>query len=165
MSLQKNRIPVQITVIGIGNTLYSDEGVGIHVLPLLEERMQHYKNVEIIEGATDGMRLLGPVEDTDHLIILDAINGGEAPGTIYSVYDEAIPAFYGIKMSVHQVGFQEVLFASRIRERVPAHMAMFGVQPASLEFGIGLSETVSSTLDALVDRIEDQVRKWTVSDE
>jgi len=153
-----------ILVLGIGNTLYSDEGVGIHVLPLLQERLAKYKQVEILEGATDGIRLLGPVEDTDHLLIIDAMNGGLAPGAIYRVKDNAIPAYYGVKMSVHQVGFQEVLFAARIRERLPAHMVMLGVQPESLEFGIGLSDTVTSALPELIEAIEDQVKEWIVDD-
>lgn len=156
---------VPITILGIGNTLYSDEGVGVHVLSLLEERLKSYENVEIFEGATDGMRLLGPVEDTDHLLIVDAMNGGKAPGTIYSVKNEAIPAYYGVKMSVHQVGFQEVLFAARIRERLPRHMVMIGVQPASLEFGVGLSGTVESSLEELMDQIEAQVRDWMKGNE
>ncbi|TCZ78310.1 hydrogenase maturation protease [Paenibacillus albiflavus] len=163
MSSEQSLHP-SILVLGIGNTLYSDEGVGIHVLPLLQERLAKYDQVEILEGATDGIRLLGPVEDTDHLLIIDAINGGKEPGSIYSVKDNAIPAYYGVKMSVHQVGFQEVLFAARIRERLPAHMVMFGVQPESLEFGIGLSDTVTSALQGLIEAIEDQVKEWIIHD-
>ncbi|WP_051621188.1 HyaD/HybD family hydrogenase maturation endopeptidase [Paenibacillus sp. UNC451MF] len=164
-NIPNKTISPSVTILGIGNTLYSDEGVGIHILPLLRERLQTYHHVEIIEGATDGIRLLGPVEETEHLIIVDAMNGGEIPGTVYKVVNEEIPAYFGVKMSVHQVGFQEVLFAARIRERLPAHMIMFGVQPASLEFGIGLSATVTSVLVELVDRIEAQLREWTAQDE
>ncbi|NOU93249.1 hydrogenase maturation protease [Paenibacillus sp. LMG 31456] len=162
---ESNRSPIAITILGIGNTLYSDEGVGVQVLPLLHERLLPFGNIEIIEGATDGIRLLGPVEDTDHLLIIDAMNGGQVPGTIYSVKNEAIPAYYGVKMSVHQVGFQEVLFAARIRERLPSHMVMFGVQPASLDFGVGLSSIVESSLGELTDRIEAQVLDWMTEDE
>ncbi len=152
--------PEKITVIGLGNTLYTDEGVGIHVLPFLEEALAGVENVEIIEGSTDGIRLLGPVEDTDQLILLDSINGPELPGFVYTVEREDIPAYCNVKMSVHQLGFQEVLFAARIRERVPAKMVLFGVQPASLEFGIGLSDTVRERLAALTELVHGQIREW-----
>lgn len=158
--LQKKSDFVPITVIGLGNTLYTDEGVGIHILPMLEDALQGYSGVEIIEGSTDGIRLLGPVEETDHLIILDSINGGCPPGSIYTVEKADIPAYCGVKMSVHQLGFQEVLFASRIRERLPDNMVLFGIQPASLEFGIGMTETVQSRLPELVGRVMDQIKIW-----
>lgn len=149
-----------VTIIGLGNTLYTDEGAGIHILPLLREALRDCGHAEIIEGSTDGIRLLGPVEDTDHLILLDAIRGGRTPGTLYTLTGSEIPAYCGAKLSVHQLGFQEVLFAARIRDRLPAHMVMFGVQPESLEFGIGLSKTVEACLPDLVERVCQQIREW-----
>lgn len=154
----------KVTIIGLGNTLYSDEGVGIHILPLVSEALKDIPNVEIIEGSTDGIRLLGPVEDTEQLILLDCINGGQPPGSFYTVAKEEIPAYCGVKLSVHQLGFQEVLFAARIRERTPQRMVMFGVQPASLEFGIGLSELIEGCQDALVQMVCRQIGKWRNED-
>jgi hydrogenase maturation protease len=149
-----------VTIIGIGNTLYTDEGVGVHILPLLREAFKEDSNVDIVEGSTDGIRLLGPVEDTNYLIVLDAVNGGQPPGTIYTLVGEEIPAYCGAKMSVHQLGFQEVLFAARIRDRLPAHMVLFGIQPASLEFGIGLSAEVEGELEIMLNRIKNQIKEW-----
>lgn len=154
----------KITIIGIGNTLYTDEGVGIHVLPLLEEALKHEADVEIIEGSTDGIRLLGPVEETDQLILLDSINGGRPPGSVYTVEREDIPAYCNVKMSVHQLGFQEVLFAARIRDRLPDRMVLFGIQPESLEFGIGLSDTVQGKLSGIVELVCRQIKEWRSGD-
>ncbi|WP_071318147.1 HyaD/HybD family hydrogenase maturation endopeptidase [Anaerobacillus isosaccharinicus] len=153
----------KITILGIGNTLYSDEGVGVHILPLLHKVLKDKseEEVEIIEGATDGMRLLGPVEDTDYLIIIDAINAGKEPGTIISIKNDDIPAYFGIKMSIHQVGFQEVLFAARIRERLPEEMIMFGIQPESLKLGLELTSTVNDRLIDLANQIKSQVDTWS----
>lgn len=149
-----------VTVIGIGNTLYTDEGIGIHVLPLLREAAGNASGVEIVEGSTDGIRLLGPVEDAECLIILDAVNAGMPPGSLIELRDEAIPAYCGAKMSVHQLGFQEVLFAARIRERLPSRMVLFGVQPGSLEFGIGLSAAGEAAMAPLVERVCRQIHEW-----
>ncbi|WP_040208550.1 HyaD/HybD family hydrogenase maturation endopeptidase [Neobacillus jeddahensis] len=150
----------KITILGIGNTLFSDEGVGIHLLPLLVEALKEDEQIEIIEGLTDGMKLLGPVEDTDNLIIIDAINAGKEGGTIISLEGEEIPAYFGIKMSIHQLGFQEVLFAAKLRERYPRQIVMFGMQPTSLQLGIGLTETNQNKLDDLLTIVLDQVHRW-----
>lgn len=153
----------KITILGIGNTLYSDEGVGVQVIPILKEliNVNHEGGIDIIEGATDGMKLLGPVEDCDYLIIIDAINAGKKPGTLITIRNEEIPKYFGIKMSVHQVGFQEVLFAARIRDCLPKEMIMFGIQPESLNLGVELTETVKSSLPELANLIKQQVELWS----
>jgi hydrogenase maturation protease len=153
----------KITILGIGNTLFSDEGVGIHLLPLLREALSDYEDVEIIEGLTDGMRLLGPVEAAEYLIIIDAINAGKVPGTIITLVGDEIPAYFGIKMSVHQLGFQEVLMAAKLRERYPKEIVMFGMQPYSLELGVELTDTIQQNLGALRDVVLNQVNYWRQS--
>ncbi|WHY84340.1 HyaD/HybD family hydrogenase maturation endopeptidase [Neobacillus novalis] len=150
----------RITILGIGNTLFSDEGVGVHLLPILEEALKDDKNIEIIEGLTDGMKLLGPVEDAEYLIIIDAINAGKEGGTIITLVGEEIPAYFGIKMSVHQLGFQEVLFAAQMRERYPKQIVMFGMQPTSLQLGVELTETNQRKLGELAEVVIDQVNRW-----
>lgn len=151
---------MHITILGIGNTLYSDEGVGIHALPLLEEVFADDENVELVEGSTDGIKLLGPVEEADFLIVIDAINAGLEGGSLIALYDDEIPAYYGIKMSIHQVTFQEVLFAAKLRESYPKKIVMIGVQPESLELGVELSEKVRSRLPQLVERVKAEVDAW-----
>jgi hydrogenase maturation protease len=150
----------KITILGIGNTLFSDEGVGIHFLPILENALKDYENIEIIEGLTDGMRLLGPVEDAENLIIIDAINAGKEGGTIIALEGEEIPAYFGVKMSIHQLGFWEVLFAAKMRERYPKQIMMFGMQPTSLELGVGLTETNRKKLVDLAKAVINQVIYW-----
>ncbi|MEH7500503.1 HyaD/HybD family hydrogenase maturation endopeptidase [Neobacillus drentensis] len=154
------QIDQKITILGIGNTLFSDEGVGIHLLPLLEDALKDYENIEIIEGLTDGMKLLGPVEDAENLIIIDAINAGKEPGTIITLVGDEIPAYFGIKMSIHQLGFQEVLLAAKLRERFPKQIVMFGMQPTSLQMGIELTETNQKKLGCLAETVIEQVKSW-----
>jgi hydrogenase maturation protease len=155
------QIEPKITILGIGNTLFSDEGVGIHLLPNLEEALKDFENVEIIEGLTDGMRLLGPVEDAENLIIIDAINAGKEGGTIITLNGDEIPGYFGIKMSIHQLGFQEVLLAAKMRDHYPKQIIMFGMQPTSLELGIELTETNRSKLDELAQIVINQVNRWS----
>ncbi|XJZ25872.1 HyaD/HybD family hydrogenase maturation endopeptidase [Bacillota bacterium Lsc_1132] len=158
--MTNKRTNEKITILGIGNTLFSDEGVGIHLLPMLETALEGYANVEIIEGLTDGMRLLEPVEDAENLIIIDAINAGKKGGTIISLFGDDIPAYFGVKMSIHQLGFQEVLLTAKMRERYPKRIAMFGMQPTSLELGIELTNTNREKLPELADAVVHQVNEW-----
>lgn len=155
---EKNRS--QITILGIGNTLYTDEGLGVHALSALESIYGMDPQVELVDGSTDGMSLLGPVEDTDHLIVIDAINAGKEGGHLITLHGDDIPAYYGIKMSIHQLGFQEVLLASKLRDQYPKHIVMMGMQPTSLELGIGLSETNEAQLPELVKLVVQQVNQW-----
>ena len=150
----------QITILGIGNTLYTDEGLGVHAIAALQEQYSMDPQVQLIDGSTDGMSLLGPVEDTDYLIVIDAINAGKEGGHIIELHGNDIPAYYGIKMSIHQLGFQEVLLASKLRERYPKNIVMIGMQPTSLELGIGLSETNEAQLPEMFKLVEQQVNKW-----
>jgi hydrogenase maturation protease len=156
----KNNCP-KITILGIGNTLFSDEGVAIHLLPILEEALKDYENIEIIEGLTDGMRLLGPVEDAENLLIIDAINAGKPGGTIITLEGDEIPAYFGIKMSIHQLGFQEVLLAAKMRDRYPKKIVMFGMQPTSLELGIELTKPNQDKLPELAKAVINQVNRWS----
>ena len=155
---EKNRN--QITILGIGNTLYTDEGLGVHALAALQEKYGMDQQVQLVDGSTDGMSLLGPVEDTDYLIVIDAINAGKDGGHIIELHGNDIPAYYGIKMSIHQLGFQEVLLAAKLRERYPKNIVMIGMQPTSLELGIELSETNEAQLPKLLKLVEQQVNKW-----
>ncbi|WML60035.1 HyaD/HybD family hydrogenase maturation endopeptidase [Neobacillus sp. PS2-9] len=158
--MTNRKVESKITILGIGNTLFSDEGVGIHLLPLLEEALKEVDHIEIIEGLTDGMRLLGPVEEAENLIIIDAINAGKEGGTIISLVGEEIPTYFGIKMSIHQLGFQEVLLAAKMRERYPKQIVMFGMQPTSLELGVELTETNRKKLGELANAVIEQVHNW-----
>lgn len=151
----------RIKIIGIGNTLYTDEGVGVHIIPYLEEALKDYDGVEIIDGATDAMRLLEPVEEADYLIVIDAVNAGKPGGELIILRQEEIPKYYGVKMSVHQIGFQEVLFAAQLRDRLPKEMVLFGIQPYSLELNVGLSDIVRKKIPEVVSLVVEQVQQWS----
>lgn len=160
MKQMRNNSEQKITILGIGNTLFSDEGVAIHLLPILEKKLQDDENIEIIMGLTDGMKLLAPVEEAENLIIVDAINAGKAGGTIITLEGDDIPAYYGIKMSIHQMGFQEVLLAAKLQGRYPKRIVMFGMQPTSLELGVELTEINRAKLPDLAQVVIDQVKRW-----
>lgn len=149
-----------ITVMGIGNLLYSDEGMGVHILPALREAFSGQADVEVIEGATDGMLLLAPVESTNFLLVIDAIQADKPPGEIICLEDEDIPKYMSLKMSIHQGGFQEVLALAKFRGRLPQYMFLCGIQPESLKLGMELTDVVKEQLPSLIQVVQDKVNEW-----
>lgn len=149
-----------ITILGIGNILYADEGIGMHCMPILEDYYKNAADVNVHYGATDGMMLLSVVEDTEYLLIVDAINANKQPGTIIKLVNEEIPQYVGIKMSIHQIGFSEVLAAAKFRECLPAEMVMIGMQPFSLSLRAEITNEAQNKTPHLLACIKKQVEKW-----
>ena len=147
-------------VLGLGNILNRDEGLGVHALAALEERLGPHAQVELVDGGTIGLSLLPLVEACGHLLVLDAVNAGQPPGTIVELRDDEIPLYAGARLSQHQVTFQEVLGLARMRGRHPPHLHLIGVQPADLSVGVGISATVEAALPQVAERAFKAVQAW-----
>jgi hydrogenase maturation protease len=147
-------------VLGLGNILYSDEGVGVEALRSLTARLGEQDRVEIIDGGTLGLNLLPIVEDCSYLLVLDTINAGKAPGTLIELPGEEIPLYAGIKLSEHQVTFQEVLGLATLRGHVPPHLYLVGVQPQELAMGIGLTPVVAAAVPLMIERAVAVLHDW-----
>ncbi len=146
-------------ILGIGNLLNRDEGVGIHAIRTLQgENLGG--DWEIVDGGTLGLYLLPLVEESSHLLVLDAIDGHQAPGTLIELAREEVPLFSTIKMSQHQLLFQEVLALAQVRGRLPGHLTLLGVQPADLDVGVDLSPAVAQALPRLTARAAEILREW-----
>jgi hydrogenase maturation protease len=153
----------RITVLGVGNLLRTDEGVGVHGVRALSDRhREDMPEVEFLDGGTLGLNLLPYVEESSSLLILDAVDCGYPPGTVIELEGDSIPRFAGIKLSEHQVTLQEVLGLAQIRGRLPERMMLIGIQPADLETGDSLSATVSATLPEMLAKAEATLRSWSV---
>ncbi len=138
----------RVVVMGLGNLLWADEGFGVRVAERLYAHYHWPEDVEIVDGGTQGLNLLGYVESASHLLILDAIDYGLEPGTLRTYAGERIPAYLSAKkMSLHQNSFSEVLALADIRGHLPAHIALVGLQPAMLDdYGGSLSELAREQL-------------------
>ncbi len=152
----------KILVLGLGNILLSDEGVGIHAIRLLRERYQFPQEVEILDGGTLALDLLPYVEEADRLLIVDAIQMGAPPGTLVRLEGEQIPAMLSLKYSPHQIGLGDVLALAKLRGRCPSEIVLWGVQVASLEAGLELSPAVAAKLETLILNILGELKRWGV---
>jgi hydrogenase maturation protease len=147
-------------VLGLGNTLNRDEGLGVHALEPLKARLGDRQEIEVLDGGVLGLDLLPLVESCSHLLLLDAADTGAPPGTVTVLDKDEIPLFARLKLSFHQVGFQEVLQFANIRGRLPERLALVGAQPADVSIGFGLSGKVQAALPEIVDRAIGILEAW-----
>ena len=146
----------RILILGVGNLLLSDEGLGVHVARKLME-MDFPPEVEVLDGGTDGFGLMHALLEADRLILVDAVRGGGAPGSIYRFGIEDCPPFPDIfKTSVHQISILEVINLSGLIGSTP-RTTVIGVEPKRLEMGMELSPQIEATIPKVIQLIKEEV--------
>lgn len=148
------------TVIGLGNPLMGDDGLGLRVCERLVTGWHIPPDVEVVDGGTWGMNLLPTIEDASSLLLLDAIDRGLPPGTPIVLTRDEIPRALSLKVSPHQVDLREVLALAQLRGTLPGRLTMLGVQPQRVELGEGLSPSVEAQVDTVVESALEQLRRW-----
>ena len=152
----------RIVVLGVGNLLMQDEGVGIHAVRQLGCRYRFPENVELIDGGTSGLDLLPLLEDAGRLIVIDALRCDRAPGTVVLLRDEEAPAFFRTKLSPHQVGLADLLAMLSFKGTAPASVTIVGVVPSEMALGMELSPVVSYSMDWLLATVVDELARCGV---
>lgn len=140
-------------ILGVGNILLGDEGIGIRVVEELENRYVFPEEVTVLDGGTSGIELLRYIEGRDLLIVIDAMRAGLAPGTVFRVEDEDVPKRFMSRISPHQIGLSDLLAVGILSDQIPRRMVLFGIEPECLATGITLSASVNATVDKIIDAI------------
>lgn len=154
---------MRIVVLGVGNILLSDEGLGVRAIERLQRSYSWPPEVKLIDGGTCGMELLEDIEGLDALIMVDAIRAGQAPGTPILLAGDAIPVFFKTKLSPHQVGLCDVLATLEFLGRAPKDTTIMGLQPHSLALGMELSSEIEASMPALMQMLVAQLAKLGIS--
>lgn len=153
----------QITILGVGNYLFTDEGVGIRVIEKLEKEYQFPEHVVPVDGGVLGVHLMGVISAADHLIVVDAIRNKHAPGTLYRLAGEQIPARILAKNSLHQVDLLEALTLVKAIDRSP-ETVIVGVEPEDIEtMGLTLTTTVEAKMEDLTKMVLVELDRLGVS--
>ena len=152
--------PKRKVVLGLGNLLFGDEGFGIHAVQIMHARHNSRYPVEWVDGGVLGLNLLPLVEDCSHLLVFDAVDAGLPGGTLVEMARDEIPLCVGVKMSEHQLGFQEVLAIANFRGHYPTHLHLIGVQPVDLSTHVGLSPSVGASLPAVERCAIEILQEW-----
>ncbi len=143
----------KVTILGIGNVLWADEGFGVRTVEALNRSHSFADNVQLIDGGTQGIYLVQHVQAADILVVFDAIDYGLPPGTLRLIEGDDVPSFMGAKkMSLHQTGFQEVLAMAELLGDYPQDVLLVGVQPQQLEdYGGSLRPVVNAQIGPAID--------------
>lgn len=143
---------MRIVILGIGNTILSDEGVGVHAAEALRAAYALPEDVEVIDGGTAGMELLDPLAGVDLLLVLDAVKAKRAPGTVVCLTGKEVPVFFRSKLSPHQVSICDVLASLEFAGAAPRDLVLVGVEPANLDLGTTLSPAIEARVPDMVER-------------
>ena len=147
-------------VLGVGNTLMGDEGVGVHVIERLLAGYVVPEEVQVLDGGVLGMDLLYYLEGIENLLLVDAVETHREPGTIIRLENDEVPAFLSMKISPHQVGVPDMLAAAKFKDLYPKRLVLWGIQPEILDMGLELSPLIESKVDTLTENIVGQLKTW-----
>lgn len=154
---------ISVLVLGIGNLVMSDDGVGILVAQHLQLGYRFPDNVEIVDGGTLGLDLLPKLENISNLIMIDAVETGQKAGTCVRLCGRELPIALETKLSPHQMGLKDLLAVSELMGHLPKEMVLIGVQPGSIEMEIGLTVEVEAKLDTLISNVLTELANWGVA--
>ena len=148
----------KITILGVGNILFSDEGFGIRVIEEIQRRYTFSENVSIVDGGVLGLNLLGVISDCDHLIVVDAIRNKGPVGSIYRLEGDAIPERIRAKNSLHQVDLLEALTLCHALDKVP-ETVIIGIEPEDMETtGLELTPRIREKVNDIMNLILEELK-------
>jgi hydrogenase maturation protease len=152
-----------VAVLGLGNLVHADDGVGVHAIDLLQRDPRVPPGVVLLDGGTQGLSLLPHISGFPRLLVIDAVDAGEPPGALLCFNGKALDGLPG-KASVHQLGFADLMVAMHLLGDSPKELVVLGVQPLSTEWVADLTPPVRDALGPLVDAVIEQLQAWSDSD-
>lgn len=155
-----NESRVGDVVIGLGNPIMGDDGIGLVALERLREQWEIPVAVELVDGGTWGLTLLPLIESAERVLFLDAIRTGRPVGTPVVLVGEAIPRQASLKVSQHQIDLRDVLAVAEFRGTLPPQMVAVGLEPATFELGDPMTPAVEQNVGRVVELAVEQLRAW-----
>ena len=149
-------------VLGIGNPLMQDDGVGVYAVQRLKAGRAGCPGVEFLDGGTLGFTLIGEIESASSLIVIDAAQIDSAPGTVKEFLGEEMDVLLGRQKnsSVHDVALIDLMSIALLSDRLPVRRALIGVQPGAVEWGMELTQAVKDALPRVCDTALGLIEKW-----
>ncbi|KYZ75036.1 hydrogenase HupD [Anaerosporomusa subterranea] len=152
-----------IAIVGIGNILLSDEGLGVRVVEELQRGYVFSPDIHVVDGGTLGLDLVQLLSGCERLIVVDAVAGGQPPGSLYVLHGDEIADYFRGKISLHEAGIREVLRMLEVMEKPLPEVVILGLEPGSIEWGFSLSPAVADNLAQAVDAIVRQLGVWGIA--
>lgn len=152
-----------VVVLGMGNLLRRDEGLGIRALQRLDALYALPPTVQLVDGGTLGLELLSYLEDAERALVLDAALSDASPGTLVQISGDDVPAYFSMRTSPHEIALPDLLAIAKLRGTTPPELVLVGMHPASIELGWDLSEIVASRLDDMVASAAAVLYQWGIT--
>ena len=150
---------LKVAVIGIGNVLFKDEGVGVYAAAYLKSNYLFTPSIDIVDGGTLGFKLMGYYQEYDRVIIIDTISIKDSPGSIYNLPSDALLGLGKYRNTAHEVEVVEMLEICSLLER-HAKVSIIGIVPEDIEsVEINLSESIKKSFPPLVSEVVKQLQK------
>ncbi len=144
----------KIVVLGVGNILLKDEGVGVRVVEELQRKFTFPPNVDLVDGGTQGLWLLPTLQAADHLIVIDAVFGKCEPGSVYRLERDDLPKGLRAKQSAHDSDLIEALNLCALLEKEPKSVVVIGIEPEDITaYGLELTPKIQSCVSELINRV------------
>ncbi|MGW8248721.1 MAG: HyaD/HybD family hydrogenase maturation endopeptidase [Acidiferrobacterales bacterium] len=154
-------------VLGLGNTLLGDEGIGVHALEHLRDFIHHSEpdladHIELLDGGTLSFTLAAAIEDCTRLIVIDAARLDAAPGTVRVFEDQAMDHFLGTgkRSSVHEVSLLDLMAVAALSGHLPQHRALIGIEPEYIDWAEAPTPAVSQAIPQVCEHVVELVRRW-----
>jgi hydrogenase maturation protease len=148
-------------ILGIGNTLLSDEGIGVQLVNQIQQRIGVVSGIECMDGGTLSFTLAEPIARADGLIVVDAARMGEKPGTLRIFHDQEMDRYLqGNRASVHEVSLGDLIDIARLSDTLPARRCLVGIEPENLDWGETLSKTVQPAVENGIAEILSILQAW-----
>jgi hydrogenase maturation protease len=154
----------QVTILGIGNILLTDEGFGVRVIEKLFDEYEFPDHVSVVEGGVLGIHLLGTLAKANHLIVVDAVKNKQPPGTLYRLEKDELPERILMKNSLHQTDFLETLTLCQMIDEAPESIVVLGAEPEDIvTHSVELTPVVAARVDETVRRVLQELDRLGVS--
>jgi len=149
-------------VLGIGNTLLSDEGVGVHATRYLLDHYPDLPDTSCLDGGTLSFTLAGPIENSRNLIVIDAAQLNDKPGTVRTFVGTAMDEYLNgqTKRSVHEVGLIDLMSIIRLTGHLPCNRALIAIQPGNIDWGEAPTEELQAVIPAVCEKARELIEEW-----
>lgn len=153
----------KITILGIGNIIMQDEGLGVRAVEALQKKYRFSAEVQLLDGGCLGMELHPFFEGTEKLLVIDAVENQLMPGSCCKYSGNEVKKYFRRKLSVHEVGLSEVLATLEVTGREIPEVVIIGMRPEVIDLGLELSATVARNMPELLDIALEQLKEWQVT--
>ena len=149
-------------LIGLGNILMQDDGIGVHAVREIEERFRFTPEIDIVDGGTLGLTLLPLIEGYAGVLFVDAVEAGLEPGAIVVREGTDVPSFLGSQVSVHQAGLADLMYAARLAGVMPPEVCLVGIQPQSVDLGLETTALLQDKREDLIRAVLARLEAWGI---